>query len=510
MYRLSIALLSLLLTFTASAVHSAQTVTWLTHGKPTRQAIEMRAVLSHAETRGLSSEDYASSLSAADLQLIATGNGSAELANRYEADLTSLTLRFVKHLRNGRVGPRAAGFDLPVLDWDTEAAEAVSRLARAERLESELESLEPRPLPYRLLKNALARYRQLERDPELKPLPAITRSLSAGDEYAGAQQLRRMLTLLGDRSESAAAQESAEGTPIDAALSDALRRFQARHGLPDDGVLGRKTLATLNIPMRQRVRQIELSMERWRWLGAVRRPDMVVNIPQFMLYALPRPDRPGEQLLEIPVIVGRINDRTPIFIASIEHVIFNPYWDVPSSILRDELLPKIRHDVNYLKRHHFEIVRGGSDDAKVLEPSAAVLDALAAGQLRLRQRPGPDNALGPVKFVLPNPYSIRLHGTAEPKLFGLSQRALSHGCIRVSDPGALAEYVLVNAPGNWDSSAVQAALCGTQPRRVTLTTPVRVAIFYATAAATTTGSVLFSTDIYGHDARLEKLLARTH
>ena len=509
MYRLPIALLSLLVTFAALVAHTAQTVTWLAHGKPTRQAIEMRAVLDHAGTHGLSSENYVSSLSAAELQLIAVGNGSAELANRYEADLTSLTLRFVKHLRNGRVSPRAAGFDLPVLNWDTEAAEAVSRLARTERVESELESLEPRPLPYRLLKSVLARYRQLERDPELKPLPPITQSLSVGDGYAGTQQLRRMLTLFGDLSESAA-QESDKGALIDAALSDALRRFQARHGLLDDGVLGRKTLATLNIPMRQRVRQIELSMERWRWLGGVRRPDIVVNIPQFMLYALPRPDQPRERLLEIPVIVGRINDRTPIFITSIEEVIFNPYWDVPSSILRNELLPKIRKDVSYLKRHHFEIVRGGGDDAKVVEPSAAVLDALAAGQLRLRQSPGPDNALGPVKFVLPNPYSIRLHGTAEPKLFGLSQRALSHGCIRVSDPAALAEYVLVNAPGNWDSSAVEAALCGTQPRRVTLSTPVRVAIFYATAAATTRGIVLFSTDIYGHDARLEKILASTH
>jgi murein L,D-transpeptidase YcbB/YkuD len=510
MYRLPITLLlALLVTFAAPVADAAQAVTWLNGGKPTRQAIEMRAVLDHAETQGLSPEAYASSLSAAELQLMAMGNGSAELANRYETDLTSLTLRFVKHLHNGRVSPRAAGFDLPALNWDTEAAEAVSRLAQAKHVASELESLEPRPLPYRLLKNALARYRQLERDAGLKPLPAITRSLSVGDEYDGTQQLRRMLTLFGDLSESAA-QASDERALIDPALSESLRRFQARHGLLDDGVLGRKTLDTLNIPMRQRVRQIELSMERWRWLGGVRRPDIVVNIPQFMLYALPRPDRPGEPLLEIPVIVGRINDRTPIFIASIEQVIFNPYWDVPSSILRNELLPKIRHDVSYLKRHHFEIVRGGGDDAKVLEPSSAVLDALAAGQLRLRQRPGPDNALGPVKFILPNPYSIRLHGTAEPKLFGLSQRAFSHGCIRVSDPAALAEYVLVNAPDKWDSSAVEAALCGTQPRRVTLTSPVRVAIFYATAAATTAGTVLFATDIYGHDARLEKLLASTH
>src|SRR5688500_17574054 len=154
MYRLPIALLSLLLTFTASVAHTAQTVTWLSNGKPTRQAMEMQAVLNHAESHGLSSQDYASSLSAAELQLITMGKGPAELADRYETDLTNLTLRFVKHLRNGRVSPRAAGFDLPVLNWDTEAAEAVSRLTRAAHVENELESFEPRPLPYRLLKNA--------------------------------------------------------------------------------------------------------------------------------------------------------------------------------------------------------------------------------------------------------------------------------------------------------------------------------------------------------------------
>lgn len=378
-------------------------------------------------------------------------------------------------------------------------------LPRKRSIETELALLEPRPLPYRLLKQALARYRQLAEDQTIQPLPPPAhRAVRLNDEYDGAIQLRRQLMLLGDL---AAAEGTSRSRVHDSSLADALKRFQSRHALAADGVLGKQTLAALNVPLRHRVRQIELSMERWRWLNSQARPEIVINIPHFMLYALPRSDRPGEQMLEIPVIVGRPKHRTPVFTAAIEEVVFNPYWDVPSSIMRNELLPKIRKDIGYLERNHFEIVRGAGDDARVQPPTQATVDALAAGQFRLRQRPGPDNALGPVKFVLPNAYTVRLHGTAEPGLFAFPQRAFSHGCIRVSDPAALTEYVLVNAPGHWDAAAVEAALCGTKPKRIKLDVPVRVIVFYATAAATTSRGVMFSPDLYGHDARLEKLLA---
>jgi murein L,D-transpeptidase YcbB/YkuD len=465
----------------------------------------MRFALSDAERHGLEPDAYRSSLANSELQRLASGTADAELLNRYEQDLSELTARFVTHLRYGRVSPRAAGFDLPTVAAGKDIGEAVHRLAQARSIDAELATLEPRPAPYRLLKEALAHYRQLARDRTIQPLPALSgRTLRLGDDYAGATQLRRQLMTLGDLSATANVADSS--TNLDTESMEALKRFQSRHGLAVDGVLGKQALAALNVPLHQRVRQIELSMERWRWLSALPRPEIVINIPQFMLYALPRPERPNEQLLEMPVIVGRSRDRTPIFTASIEQVIFNPYWDVPSGILRKELLPKIRKDVSYLERHHFEIVRGGGDDAKVQQPTPAAIDALEAGELRLRQQPGSDNALGPVKFVLPNPYSIRLHGTAEPGLFAFSQRAFSHGCIRVSDPAALAEYVLVNAPGEWDAAVIETALCGTRPRRVALDVPVRVMVFYATAAATVSRGVMFSADLYGHDARLEKLL----
>lgn len=492
----------------AVAAHAAEPLLWVKQGRPSPQAGEIEEVLREAERHGLRPDAYLSSLTSTELQRVHSFRADAPLLDRYDADLSRRTSRFLIHLRYGRVSANAAGFDLPAITERTDIPTVVRRLANGRNIQAEIESIEPRPAPYRLLKDALARYRQLAEDQELSALPAPAgRSAKMGDEYAGAMQLRKQLARLGDL--PARTDDANSAATLDALLVEGLKHFQSRHGLTPDGVLGKQTLAALNVPPGQRVRQIELSMERWRWLGVLPRPDIVINIPQFMLYALPRPDRATEQLLEMPVIVGRARDRTPIFTASIEEVVFNPYWDVPKSILQNELLPKIRKDVSYLERHHFEIVRGGGDDAKVQQPTPAVIAALAAGELRLRQRPGPDNALGPVKFILPNRYSIRLHGTSEPGLFDSAQRAFSHGCIRVSDPAALTEYVLANAPGEWNTETIATALCGTQPRRVRLDEPVRVVVFYATAAATASRGVLFTPDLYGHDARLERLLATT-
>lgn len=486
----------------AMAAHAAVPLQWVRDGRPTAQAQEMTQAFEAAERYGLSPDAYRSRLSQAELQLIAAGTASADLMTRYDQELSESTARFVWHLRHGRVAPRAAGFDLPAAAPDSDR-QFLNQLASTDNVPASIAKLEPQAAPYQFLKQSLAQYRKLVLDRTLQPLPALPgRTLRTGDAYAGAPQLRRQLVLLGDL-----AVATGSGDTLDTELQQALQRFQARHGLAVDGALGRQTLTALNVPMQQRVRQIELSMERWRWLSVLTRPDIVVNIPQFVLYALPRPDRPVEQLLEMPVIVGRTGDRTPIFTASIEEVVFNPYWDVPTSILQKELLPKIRKDAGYLERHHYEIVRGAGDDAQVQQPTPAVMAALAAGELRLRQRPGADNALGPVKFIMPNRYSIRLHGTSEPNLFDSAQRAFSHGCIRVSDPAALAEYVLANARGEWNAETIATALCGTTPRRVRLDAPVRVVVFYATAAATASRGVLFTPDLYGHDARLEKLLA---
>lgn len=499
----------LLLTFFATQGHAADAPLWLDQGRPTPQAAEMLRILSMADQYGLRPADYEVKLAAPELREVMTGSAESALSTRFDAALTSATARFVKHLARGRVPAAAAGFDLPKEKTSLDADRIVRELASASDLSATLALYEPAPRPYRSLKQALSRYRALASRLGSVTLPSLPRTkLELDASYRGAPALRQLLVELGDL-ESSNAQAHGQSETIDPELTAAIARFQDRHGLQTDGVIGSRTYAALTTPVSQRVRQIELTMERWRWLAALPRPDIVINIPQFMLYALPKPKDAPQRVIEMPVIVGKSQTRTPIFSAGIEQVIFQPFWDVPNSIARKELLPKIRKDPSYLERHHFEIVRGQSDDAKPVAPSAAAFDALAAGQLRLRQRPGPDNALGPVKFVLPNPYEVRLHGTSEPRLFEQTRRMFSHGCIRVSDPATLAAYVLRNAAENWTPEAIDAALCGKKTLRVLLKEPVNVVVFYATAAATETRGVLFSDDIYGHDRRLQKLLDGT-
>lgn len=491
---------------TASDSQPREPAAWFQDGQLTRQANQVLDALRAAGTHGLHAGDYDTGLSAAEIHRVRTGRADSGLRKRLDTALSASAARFVRHLHCGRVSARAAGFDLPQDRCTLDVEGTVRRLSTSADVTGVLASLEPQPLPYRMLKQALASYRDLARQPGLTQLPALPRrSVRPGDSYRGAPALRSLLVALGDL-DPAAKHRSDE--QIDPALNAAVQRFQSRHGLEPDGIVGPRTFAALTTPLAWRVRQIELSMERWRWVASLQRPDIVVNVPQFMLYALPRPGDDHPQVLEMSVIVGRdhAHTRTPIFLAAIEQVVFQPFWDIPSSIMRNELLPRIRQDPAYLERQRMEIVSGSSDDAKVLAPTPQNIEALAAGRLRLRQRPGPGNALGPVKFILPNPYNVYLHSTPEEALFRHARRTFSHGCIRVSEPAALAEYVLRNAGGDWSAARIDAALCGTQTLRVSLQTPVPVLIFYSTAAATQSRGVLFFEDVYDHDARLDRLL----
>lgn len=261
-------------------------------------------------------------------------------------------------------------------------------------------------------------------------------------------------------------------------------------------------------PYARRIRQIELTLERWRWLPAFTRPPLIVNIPQFRLFAFQSTRDRKAEILQMDVIVGRTYPRlqTPVFAADMRYVIFRPYWDVPFSIMTRELLPEIRAKPDYLRKQHLEIVRGSGNSIAVLPPTPESFRALAAGAARLRQQPGEDNALGLIKFMLPNAYNVYLHSTPAHQLFSRPRRAFSHGCIRVSDPVGLASYVLRNAPGNWTIESIRAAMNGTASLQVTLTKPIPVLILYGTALAMEDGTVQFFEDIYGNDRKLEKLL----
>ncbi|MDE2347816.1 MAG: L,D-transpeptidase family protein [Gammaproteobacteria bacterium] len=482
---------------------------WSGASRLTPQGAALAATLLRARDFGLNPRDYAAaSIAALEARLAVSAAPPLADRMRFDVALTRAAIRLVSNLHYGRVDPRAAGFDIGPRREDLDVAATVRALASATDVARALAAVEPPFLHYRLLEHALGFYRALQAEPGLTQLPPLPgRALRAGDSYAGAEALRRRLRAVGDLAPAVGADP---GTAIDPALDAALMRFQERHGLNVDGILGRQTFAVLTTPMAVRVRQIELTLERWRWLPAFTAPPIIVNIPQFRLFAFPTVLDRAAGLLQMPVIVGEAYPRTstPVFTGSLTTVVFRPYWDVPRSITLREMLPQIRAHPGYLARNHLELVAGQRDASPVVAPSPAAIAALAAGRLRLRQRPGADNALGLIKFIFPNAHDVYMHSTPARHLFARSRRAFSHGCIRVSEPVALARYVLRQGPGVWDDARIEAAMNGADAMRVTLPHPVPVMILYGTAVATESGRVLFFDDIYGQDRKLEALLRR--
>jgi len=485
---------------------------------PSTQALGLVRALSTADAHGLVPEDYQANALARAIQSLQQSTTTLDQWAQIDLRLSLAAMAFVTDLHYGRIDPRAAGFELPVDRSGFDASETLEQLAARPDAASILEQLEPQFIHYRLLEQALLRYRQLALEPELTHLPPLPAAkILAGERYAGATALRRLLTALGCLPQP---DQAAPQLPLDAGASGSdpsvlggelvggLKRFQTLYGLQVDGALGRSTYAALTMPLEQRVRQIELTLERWRWLPPLQFPSIIVNIPQFRLFA-PKSEQDREaEMLPMNVIVGREypRTRTPVFEADMKYVVFRPYWDVPRSILVNEILPLLARNPRYLESQDMEIVRGESDEAAVLPATPENIQALASGQLRLRQRPGPNNALGLIKFMLPNTHDVYLHSTPAPRLFEQARRTFSHGCIRVSDPVALAEQVLKSTAGDWTREKIMAAMNGGTTFHVPLAKPVHVLIVYGTAVATEDGAVHFFDDIYGYDRRLESLL----
>jgi len=471
------------------------------------QAQAVLRELQRADTYGLQAEDYAGNA----IALLAekpTGTAAADAARwgRFDVQLSAAALRFMSDLHYGRVKPTSAGFNLQQMHQPLDLGASLTGLAGAADVARAIAAIEPPFHHYALLKGALAKYLDLVRHPELKSLPAISGSLKPGDAYAGAPALRRLLVALGDLPAGTAA--PAEETTFSPELSQGVRAFQQRHGIAPDGVLGKSTFAVLTTSFAKRVRQIDLTLERWRWLPPFDTPPIIVNIPQFRLFAFRTTEDRVADILQMDVIVGKTYPRTqtPVFESDMRYVVFRPYWDIPPSILRNEMLPKIRANPGYIAAQRLQIVRGPGDDSPVVPPSPEAIEALAAGKLRLRQMPGEDNALGLVKFMFPNVYNVYLHSTPAHRLFNESVRAFSHGCIRVSDPLSLATHVMRDEPGDWTREKIDATMNGSKTVRVNLQHPIRVLILYGTALASEAGPILFFNDLYGLDQKLERQL----
>ena len=461
---------------------------WTVSGQPTGPALSVIDILQHADLKGLDADDYDGPRWEKRLRELASSPSPEQLAN-FDVALSVSAVRYISDLHMGRVNPQAARFGLTPKHL-SQAEFLRSRVVNSGNVKTAVEQVEPGFLRYRRMLSVLPKYIELERQERENPqplLPLVKKPVTRGGTYPGMALLAQKLRLLGDL--SADVKIPAETDVYTAVLAEPVQRFQRRHGLPDDGRITQETVRELNVPMSARLTQLKLTLERWRWLpSSLHSPLVVVNIPEFQLraYSGPAPER--EPAFTTKVIVGKAyNHHTPVFIDEMEHVIFRPFWNVPMSIIRNEILPALRRNPGYLSSHRMEMVS-------------------SSGRIEIRQRPGPGNALGLVKFVFPNEYDVYLHGTPEKRLFNRVRRDFSHGCIRLEDPEGLAAWVFRNEP-SWPRERILAAMNGERTMQVNLPQHIPVLIFYATAMVDESGEVRFFDDIYKLDAALQRALA---
>ena len=474
---------------------------WSRDGQPTAQAREIMAILQQADGTGLDVEDYDGSRWDQRLQRL----GQPDAAARFDVALTVCLMRYVSDLHLGKVNPEHFKFALTLRSSHYDLPQFLRQdLVDGRNIRADLELVEP-PYPgYRRTQAALRRYLELAHQDNGERLPAPSRTLEPGGAYAGVPRLTQLLRLLGDLPADAAVPA---GDTYQAPLLAAVQRFQDRHGLTADGRLGAQTVKHLNTPLSARIEQMRLTLERWRWLPReFPQPPVVVNIPEFRLRAL---DDSGKIALKMNVIVGKaLRHETPVFDKDMRYVVFRPYWNVPRSIQRSEIVPAIERNRNYIADKNYEVTTHGGQVVTAGAISDDVLEQLRAGKLAVRQKPGPRNALGLVKLIFPNEYNVYLHSTPSQQLFSQTRRDFSHGCIRVEKPDELAAWALQGIPG-WDLARVRTAMqSGKDNVQVNLAKPIPVLILYGTAVTDDDGSVRFFDDIYGHDADLRKALAK--
>ncbi|MEX2569972.1 MAG: L,D-transpeptidase family protein [Gemmatimonadota bacterium] len=482
----------------------AYTPAWSSEEGVARDARGALALVVGAADDGLRAEDYrAADVGGTIAAMDAAVGAGARLAPARRAALdvalTDAVLSYAGHLVRGRVAPQRIhpGWALAPRGGDVVAA--LEAGLREGDVPSTIRRLAPSGNEYEGLREALRQYRQIERTGGWAPLPAGP-TLRPGDDGAAVARLRERL--------AAEVPVAATNSPdvYSSELAEAVRLFQRTRGLAEDAAIGPATRAQLNVPVGRRIEQIALAMERARWI-----PDGLgsryirVDIPAFELRVM----EAGEPVLEMRVIGGRPDWRTPVFSGRMTSVALSPYWNIPTSIVTDEILPAVRRDPAYLTRNEIRVVSGSGAAERIVDASGIDWSRFdpARSAYRLRQDPGPRNPLGAVKFLFPNRYNVYLHDTPNRELFAQAERAFSHGCMRVERPLELAEYVLGSQ--GWSREAIAEGMAAGVERVVALERPIPVHVVYQTAWIDSAGRMEFRKDLYGHDAALGAALQGT-
>jgi len=479
-------------------------LSWLQNGHVRPQGLALIEVLKNADAKGLEPEAYDASRWPSRLSKLGQNPSEQDLV-LFDTALTVSTMRYIRAVHVGRVNPKEFNFQLDMEDRQLPLAEFVqTKVVNASDPAAEIQKTEPVFLGYKKLLALLPVYEEMAKKDDGEKLKTTAKTVEPGQPYASLAHLGRFLQITGDIPPGT--QLDPNPTIYEGALVEGVKHYQSRHGESPTGKLDARTINELNTPPPARIRQIKLTLERWRWLPhSFSQSPVVVNIPEYRLRAM-NPD--GTIAFYKNVIVGKAyGHKSPVFEKEIQYVIFRPYWEVPPSIQRGEMVPHIQKDPDYIAKHNLQVI---TPQGKVVTENAVspdVLEGLRSGQLMVRQKPGPTNSLGLVKIIFPNPDNVYLHGTDVPELFSQDVRDFSHGCIRVEQPADLVAWVLRNNPG-WDLERVKATMNGDRDNlQVNLTTRIPVLILYGTAVVNEENQIRFFDDIYGYDAALEKALA---
>jgi murein L,D-transpeptidase YcbB/YkuD len=350
---------------------------------------------------------------------------------------------------------------------------------------------------YELLKSYLRQYRKIELDGGWPLVTLDANILKSGDTTPVVRMIKKRLSVTGDYT-------AADSSDIfNAELTEGIKNFQRRCGIPEDGKIDQKVVDEMNIPVHQKIEQMIINIERCKWVPVALEGDyLIVNLPEFRMHAY----EGNQYLWNMNVVIGKATDKTVIFTGNLKYIVLNPYWNVPESIFTKEILPKLKKDPGYLESQQMEIITNQTPDVPI-DPFSVNWDQPESKfhAYIIRQKPGPHNALGRIKFLFPNEYNIYLHDTPSKSLFERTARSFSHGCIRVADPEKLALFLLAGEK-EWNPASLDKAMAPGKEKYIVLKKPVPVFIVYFTAWVDRHGKLNFRNDIYNHDAVMSSLL----
>jgi murein L,D-transpeptidase YcbB/YkuD len=477
---------------------------WVQNGSVRPQGLAVIQLLQNADAKGLGPEDYDGSRWQGRLLKLGQNPSEQDLVS-FDTALTVSAMRYIRAVHCGRANPKEFNFQLDTGSDQFSLADFIqTQVVNAGDPVAEIQKLEPPFLGYRKLLALLPVYEGYAKQDDGQKLPMVAKTVRPGQPYAGVVRLGWFLQTIGDIPASQHLDPNA--TIYEGALVEGVKHYQERHGETPTGNLDVRTINELNTPPAARIRQIKLTLERWRWLPhSFSQPPVVVNLPEYRVRAM---NADGTVAFHRNVIIGKAyGHKSPVFEKEIQYVVFRPYWDVTPTIQRGEIVPHIQKDPNYIAKHNFEVITPQGEVVTDNQVSPEVLEGIKSLHLMVRQKPGKTNSLGLVKIIFPNSDNVYLHGTDVPELFSQDVRDFSHGCIRVEKPAELAAWVLRNNPG-WDLERVRATMHGDKDNlQVNLTTRIPVLIVYGTAAVNEENQIRFFDDIYSYDAELEKALA---